>query len=116
MVMPWQNKIQRDSTGSGFISKDRRILTNAHCVANETFLEVRKHGYATKFAARVHHISHESDLAVLMVDDDEFWKDVSPLEFGDLPYLQDGVTVLGYPTGGITSSAPAVIPLPLHQQ
>ncbi|KAB8101871.1 hypothetical protein EE612_032929, partial [Oryza sativa] len=34
------------------------------------------------------------------VEDDEFWKGVSPLEFGSLPALQDAVTVVGYPIGG----------------
>jgi hypothetical protein len=41
---------------------------------------------------------------MLTVDDDEFWKGVSPLEFGSLPTLQDAVTVVGYPIGGDTIS------------
>ena len=43
-------------------------------------------------------------LALLTVDDDEFWKGVSPIEFGELPALQDAVTVVGYPIGGETIS------------
>lgn len=43
-------------------------------------------------------------LAMLTVSDDEFWKGVSPLEFGELPALQDAVTVVGYPIGGDTIS------------
>lgn len=42
--------------------------------------------------------------AMLTVSDDEFWEGVSPLEFGDLPALQDAVTVVGYPIGGDTIS------------
>lgn len=42
--------------------------------------------------------------ALLTVEDDEFWEGVSPLEFGDLPALQDAVTVVGYPIGGDTIS------------
>lgn len=41
---------------------------------------------------------------MLTVNDDEFWEGVSPLEFGDLPALQDAVTVVGYPIGGDTIS------------
>lgn len=41
---------------------------------------------------------------MLTVNDDEFWEGVSPLEFGDLPALQDAVTVVGYPIGGYTIS------------
>lgn len=42
--------------------------------------------------------------ALLTVADDEFWEEVSPVEFGDLPTLQDAVTVVGYPIGGDTIS------------
>ena len=42
--------------------------------------------------------------AMLTVDDDDFWEGVSPVEFGDLPALQDAVTVVGYPIGGDTIS------------
>ena len=42
--------------------------------------------------------------ALLTVENDEFWEGVSPLQFGDLPALQDAVTVVGYPIGGDTIS------------
>lgn len=41
---------------------------------------------------------------MLTVNDDEFWEGVSPVVFGDLPTLQDAVTVVGYPIGGDTIS------------
>ncbi|WVZ09721.1 hypothetical protein V8G54_014251 [Vigna mungo] len=41
---------------------------------------------------------------MLTVDDDEFWQGMSPVEFGELPALQDAVTVVGYPIGGDTIS------------
>ena len=99
-LMPWTNKPHRDSTGSGFCIEGRRIITNAHVVADTTHCQVRKHGEAIKFTARVVGISHECDLAMLAVEDDAFWAEVAPLPLGDIPELQDGVTVVGYPTGG----------------
>lgn len=42
--------------------------------------------------------------AMLTVEDNEFWEGLSPVEFGDLPALQDAVTVVGYPIGGDTIS------------
>ncbi|KAM1323672.1 hypothetical protein PS2_044536 [Malus domestica] len=42
--------------------------------------------------------------SMLTVSDDEFWEGTSPLEFGELPALQDAVTVAGYPIGGDTIS------------
>nr|PVC52324.1 serine protease [Theileria orientalis] len=97
---PWQMRKQIKSIGSAFAIKDRLILTNAHCVSWQNRCLVRKHGSTDKKLARVVAVGHECDLAVLTVDDEEFWNDVYPLEFGETPYLHDSVTVLGYPTGG----------------
>lgn len=41
---------------------------------------------------------------MLTVEDDSFWEGVHPVRFGQLPQLQDGVTVVGYPIGGDTMS------------
>ena len=61
---------------------------------------VRKHGAPQKFVAKVLHVGHECDCAVLTVEDEEFWQQTVALEFGDVPSLQDTVVVIGYPTGG----------------
>eukprot|EP00921_Rhytidocystis_pertsovi_P008391 GHVQ01013754.1.p1 GENE.GHVQ01013754.1~~GHVQ01013754.1.p1 ORF type:complete len:985 (-),score=224.90 GHVQ01013754.1:166-2859(-) len=99
-AQPWQMRRQMKSTGSGFVIDNRRIMTNAHCVAFQNRVLVRKHGSPKKFLARLVAVAHESDLAVLTVDDNEFWEGVHTLEFGDIPNLQDAVVVVGYPTGG----------------
>lgn len=98
--LPWQMKSQRESTGSGFLISKRRILTNAHVIAHQTTIMVRRQGLATKYPARCIAVGHECDIAVLTVDDDAFWEGVVPLKFGSIPQLQDDVTVVGYPTGG----------------
>jgi len=100
LSMPWQMKRQYSTTASGFAISDKRIVTNAHAVAFQTSIRVRKHGSAEKFVARVIGVCHQSDLAVLTVDDESFWRDVDHLEFGDIPELQESITVIGYPTGG----------------
>jgi len=100
LSMPWQMKRQYSTTASGFAISDKRIVTNAHAIAFQTSIRVRKHGSAEKFVARVIGVCHQSDLAVLTVEDEAFWKDVDCLEFGDIPELQESITVIGYPTGG----------------
>ncbi|KAH9291579.1 hypothetical protein KI387_043232, partial [Taxus chinensis] len=95
--LPWQNKPQRELTGSGFVISGRRILTNAHVVADQTFVLVRKHGSPTKYRAEVQAVGHECDLALLTVNNEEFWEGVNFLEFGNIPYLQEAVAVVGYP-------------------
>jgi len=100
---PWNSSVQR-SSGSGSIISGNRILTNAHVVANETFIEVKKYGDTKRYQAKVLYVSHDIDLALLEVQDKEFFKNTTPLEFGDLPNMQDKVTVYGYPMGGHTIS------------
>ncbi|KAF2071040.1 hypothetical protein CYY_007638 [Polysphondylium violaceum] len=97
---PWQMKPQRSVTGSGFIISGKRILTNAHVVADQTLVMVTKFGNPNKFPARLISAAHEYDLAMLTVDDDTFWEGLTPLELGDLPDLQEVITVVGFPTGG----------------
>lgn len=84
-LMPWQNKPHRDSTGSGFAIDGRRIITNAHVVADSKHCQVRKHGEASKFTATVVGVSHECDLAMLAVEDEAFWEDLHPLDLGGIP-------------------------------
>ncbi|XP_010554015.1 PREDICTED: protease Do-like 9 [Tarenaya hassleriana] len=102
--LPWQRKRQYSSGSSGFIISGRRVLTNAHSVEHHTQVKLKKRGSDTKYLATVLAIGTECDIALLTVSDDEFWEGVSPVEFGDLPALQDAVTVVGYPIGGDTIS------------
>ncbi|KAK4282449.1 hypothetical protein QN277_013826 [Acacia crassicarpa] len=102
--LPWQRKRQYSSSSSGFIIEGRRVLTNAHSVEHHTQVKLKKRGSDAKYIATVLAIGTECDIALLTVSDDEFWDGVSPVEFGDLPALQDAVTVVGYPIGGDTMS------------
>ncbi|CAK7326008.1 unnamed protein product [Dovyalis caffra] len=98
--LPWQNKSQRETMGSGFVITGKKILTNAHVVADHTFVLVRKHGSSTKYRAEVKAVGHECDLAILVVENEEFWEGMNFLELGDIPFLQEAVAVVGYPQGG----------------
>ncbi|KAM7475550.1 hypothetical protein LguiB_022793 [Lonicera macranthoides] len=102
--LPWQRKRQYSSSSSGFVIGGRRVLTNAHSVEHYTQVKLKKRGSDTKYVATVLAIGTECDIAMLTVEDDEFWEGVSPVQFGDLPALQDAVTVVGYPIGGDTIS------------
>jgi S1-C subfamily serine protease len=65
---------------------------------------VKKYGDTKRYQAKVLEVSHDTDLALLQVEDEDFFKDTVPLEFGVLPDMQDNVTVYGYPMGGHTIS------------
>jgi S1-C subfamily serine protease len=101
---PWNSSI-RSSTGSGAIIKDGFILTNAHVVANQSFLEVQRYGQRKRYIAKVYAVSHQADLALLKVEEENFFLGVKPLDFGTLPEVEQKIVVYGYPMGGSTLSA-----------
>jgi S1-C subfamily serine protease len=99
--LPWQSSRPMSGSGTGFILKNKRIITNAHVVSNARFIEVKKNGTPRRFAAHVKFAGHDCDLALLEVDDPTFYKDTEPIAFATtLPKLSDTVTVIGYPMGG----------------
>lgn len=97
---PWQSQGNQAMTGSGTVLPGGRILTNAHVVADQTFIQVRKESDPAKYTARIEAIGYDCDLAILKVDDPQFFTDLTPLALGELPQLQDTVIVLGFPLGG----------------
>jgi S1-C subfamily serine protease len=103
-LSPWSSSM-RSSTGSGAIIEGGFILTNAHVVADQAFLEVQRYGERKRYIAKVYAVSHQADLALLKVEDKAFFKGVVPLQFGSLPEVEQRIVVYGYPMGGSTLSA-----------
>ena len=60
---PWNNST-RQASGSGSILTGNRILTNAHVIANGTFIEVKRYGQTKRYTATVESVSHDADLAI----------------------------------------------------
>lgn len=98
--MPWQRLRQEFSTSTGFVIGGNKILTNAHAVEYGSLIQVKAGDSEKKYVASAVAVGHECDLAILSVEDGDFWKQVTPLEFGELPDLLDDVSVVGYPVGG----------------
>ena len=101
---PW-NSSMRSSTGSGAIIEGGYILTNAHVVANQAFIEVQRYGQRKRYIAKVYAVSHQADMALLKVEEKAFFEGVKPLTFGSLPNVEQKIVVYGYPMGGSTLSA-----------
>jgi len=97
---PWQYDRQHSGTGSGVIIDGQRILTNAHVVADSTYLTVRRSGDVKRWPVRVEFVANDGEIALLKVEDPDFFKGVEPVAFGDLPYPRDKLSVYGFPTGG----------------
>jgi S1-C subfamily serine protease len=100
---PWQTDGPDGAVGSGVIvqtSRGPRVLTNAHVVENQVFIEVRRYGKSQKYEASVEGVGHVCDLALLKVDDPEFADGAPAFPIGELPSLGDRVAALGFPIGG----------------
>jgi len=99
-AMPWKQKSMSQGTGSGFIIEGKRILTNAHNVSNNKYVEVKKQAQAKRYPAQVAFIGHDCDLAILTVPDDSFFEGTMPLEIGGVPKTNTTVSTYGFPIGG----------------
>ncbi|MFO7871622.1 MAG: trypsin-like peptidase domain-containing protein [Kiritimatiellia bacterium] len=103
--VPWQNNELFSGSGSGFIIDGKKILTNAHVVSDARFIQVQKQGDSRRYMATVTFAAHDCDLAVLSVRDDSFFDNTHPARFaGTMPGLNEEVTVIGYPRGGLRLS------------
>ncbi len=97
---PWKTYSQETSSGSGCIISGNRILTAAHVVADQIFVQVRRAGKAEKYTAEVGQVAHDCDLAILKVKDPSFFLGTQPVETGALVQIGDNVTTYGFPAGG----------------
>ncbi|MGB0579764.1 MAG: S1C family serine protease, partial [Limisphaerales bacterium] len=97
---PWQFGSVRRSSGSGFVIKGRKIMTNAHVVGWARQILVKRYQDPRLYVARVKFIGHDCDLALLEVDDSLFFDGIEPLDFGELPKVRSTVVTYGYPAGG----------------
>jgi S1-C subfamily serine protease len=97
---PWIFDTPHFASGTGFLIDGNRILTNAHVVAWTKQLLVRKYHDPQRYFATVEFVAHDVDLAILKVDDPNFYKGMKPLEFGELPEVRSQVVTYGFPAGG----------------
>ncbi|PJZ65731.1 serine protease [Leptospira wolffii] len=92
--------LSRD-VGSGFIVAGNRILTNAHVISESKYLKVKRFNSSKYYDAKVEFLGFDCDLALIKVEDEEFFAGVEPLEISDeSPSLGSGLLMLGYPEGG----------------
>lgn len=97
---PWNSGRFTGGIGTGFLIGKNRFLTNAHVVSNASRLLITVHGSPRKYAARVQHIAHDCDLALLEVEDFSDFEKFPVFSFGQVPQLESQVRVIGYPIGG----------------
>jgi S1-C subfamily serine protease len=97
---PWIPDMAHGASGTGFLIDGNRIMTNAHVVAWATELKVRRYHDPKPYIAKVEFVAHDIDLAVIKVDDPDFYKGMKPLDFGPMPQVRSTVVTYGFPAGG----------------
>jgi len=97
---PWKAGRFSGGIGTGFLIGPNKFLTNAHVVSNARRLLITVHGSPQKHPARILHIAHDCDLALLEVEDFTPFKGLEYLKIGRVPKLESQVRVIGYPVGG----------------
>jgi S1-C subfamily serine protease len=97
---PWNAGTVQRGIGAGFVIEGNRIMTNAHVVSNSRYLIVERDGDPNKYPATVLFVAHDCDLALLKVASADFFKNMAPLTFGEIPELESVVSAYGYPLGG----------------
>jgi S1-C subfamily serine protease len=97
---PWKQSQMARGVGTGFIIDKKRILTNAHNISNIKYFEIKKQNVSTRYVAKVVTVGHDCDLAIVDVADPNFYNDMVPLEFGNLPKTNSAVNTCGFPMGG----------------
>ena len=99
ILCPWVN-VTDGCTGSGVVIGNGRILTCAHCVVDAAYIRVRKQNEDMLYHATVLFVDNDADLALVQVEDPNFMTDITPLEIGETPHVQEDVIAVGYPVGG----------------
>lgn len=97
---PWNSGQPSGGSGTGFLIGRNRFLTNAHVVSNATKVVIRTMNDPEPHAARVVHIAHDCDLAIVEAEDANHFDKLKKLTFGGIPKLNTEVSVVGYPIGG----------------
>ncbi len=97
---PWRLHEPDQQIGSGCVISGKRILTNAHLVANANYIQFKFNRDPMKYDAKVQYVSHDVDLAILEPMDPSILDDVPTLDIGELPNMLDEVLVFGFPVGG----------------
>ena len=97
---PWRFDSVRRSGGSGFVVRGKKIMTNAHVVSWARQILIRRYQDPRPYVARVLFVGHDCDLALLEVENEEFFEGLEPLELGPMPKVRSTVVTYGYPAGG----------------
>ena len=77
-IEPWRFSNVSGGLGSGFVIEGQRVMTNAHVVSWSKQIILHRYQDPKPYHARIEFIGHDCDLAVLKVDDPQFFEGIEP--------------------------------------
>ncbi len=98
---PWQKKHVAKTVLSGCVIENGRILTKAYPMANHVMVEVSKHGENRRYPAKVLLKDYNSGLALLRVNDPDFYEDLRPIQLAESGKIQKDATIARWDASGI---------------
>ncbi len=78
---PWSKTKPMARNAYAVVVDGPLLLTSAQMVANATLIQVEKHGGPAKTPAKIVHVDREVNLALLTVENKEFFEDLKPVSF-----------------------------------
>ncbi|TGL58768.1 S1C family serine protease [Leptospira sarikeiensis] len=113
---PWKKKNPKVRRGVGIVVQGEKILIPAHLLTHSTLIEVKKYSSYSETKATVFRSDAESDLALLKVEEENFYKDLSPFEFQNEINYPKQVSIYQLDnSGSIQSATGALISMDLDQ-
>lgn len=98
--VPWNSGRPTSGNGTGWLVGKNKFITNAHVVSNSTKIVIRTMDDPEPLEARLLHVAHDCDLAMLELVDPKPFEKVKPLEIDGIPKLNSEVIAVGFPIGG----------------
>lgn len=106
---PWAKKPPWTRPITGLVVPGRRILCASISFGNHLLVEVQKLGSDARTPGRVVLADPEGPLALIEVDDPDFWEGLEPLPFADPVPREGEVSILRWRPSGLLDSYPGSV-------
>lgn len=95
-VSPWKRRREEGRSGYGIVIAPGRILTTADIVKDATLIKVEKRRERRYYGGRVEAIDYDADLALLSVEDGDFFSGLVPVELEEAVEVDGPVQFLAF--------------------
>jgi len=100
LYTPWQKSGIVYKKGNGAVISDNSILVPSFLVADSTVVEVSKNGSGKRWKASVFHVDTDAGLAIINIDNKDFFSDLLPVDISQNLNLQDNVSICQWNDNG----------------